>query len=94
MCPKAHVVCCGQEKDPHKYILAKAAAMLKGLDHMDRFLAECLPFRLTELTPQEREENRKNGVTGGGQMDVIRSMAETAASGKRLTISYKKEETH
>ena len=51
---------------------------------MDRFLSKCLPFRLTELTPQEREENRKNGVTGGGQMDVVRSMAETAASGKRL----------
>lgn len=51
---------------------------------MDRFLTKCLPFRLTELTSQEREENRKNGVTGGGQMDVIRSMAETAASGKRL----------
>ena len=51
---------------------------------MDHFLSQCLPFRLTELTSDEREENRKNGVTGGGQMDVIRAMAETAASGKRL----------
>ena len=51
---------------------------------MDYFLSQCLPFRLTELTSDEREENRKNGVTGGGQMDVIRAMAETAASGKRL----------
>jgi hypothetical protein len=42
MCPKAHVVCCGQEKDPHKYILAKAAAMLKGLDH-DYAEADVIP---------------------------------------------------
>ena len=42
MCPKAHVVCCGQEKDPHKYTLAKAAAMLKGLDH-DYANADVIP---------------------------------------------------
>ena len=42
MCPKAHVVCCGQEIDPHKYILAKAAAMLKGLEY-DYANADVIP---------------------------------------------------
>ena len=62
MCPKAHVVCCGQEKDPHKYTLAKAAAMLKGLDHdyanadvipEDRFVGQTFSLGVTGF-PIER----------------------------------------
>lgn len=41
-CPGASIVCCGQEKDPHRYILAKAAAMLKGLGY-DYANADVIP---------------------------------------------------
>ena len=58
--------------------------ILKDRLLMETFLAKCLPFKPTELTGKEREENKKTGVVGGGQMDVIRSMAKTAASGRRL----------
>ena len=51
---------------------------------MNHFLTDYLPFRLTELTEEERKENQSKGVLGGGQMDVIRAMAKTASSGKRL----------
>lgn len=55
-CPKAGVVCCGQEKDTHKYILAKAAAKLKGLEHEyanadvipeDRFVGQTFSLGIT-----------------------------------------------
>lgn len=55
-CPKAGVVCCGQEKDTHWYILAKAAAKLKGLEHEyanadvipeDRFVGQTFSLGIT-----------------------------------------------
>ena len=33
LCPEARVICCGQEKDPHNYIMAKTIARLKGREH-------------------------------------------------------------
>ena len=52
-----HIICCGQEADPHKYILAKAIAALKGLEHgyenanvipEDRFIGQSFTLGITE----------------------------------------------
>ena len=40
--PGASVVCCGQEKDPHNYIMAKTIARLKGREH-DLVNADVIP---------------------------------------------------
>ena len=54
--PGARVVCCGQEKDPYGYVLAKAGAMLKGLEYEyvntnvipeDYFVGQTFPLVIT-----------------------------------------------
>ena len=40
--PQAHVVCAGQEKDPRKYSIAEADAILKGIEH-DYVNADVIP---------------------------------------------------
>ena len=54
--PGASVVCCGQEKDPYGYVLAKAIAMLKGLEYEyvntnvipeDYFVGQTFPLVIT-----------------------------------------------
>lgn len=42
LCPEARVICCGQEKDPHNYIMAKTIARLKGREH-DLVNADVIP---------------------------------------------------
>ena len=57
--------------------------LLKDRGLLKRFL-EILPFPPTALTDEEKGRNREEGTEGGGQLDVIREMAEKASSGKRL----------
>ena len=72
-----------QLKDMEGTLPEDTEILFKDRQLMDRFLSG-LPFPLTELTQEERQMNIAEGITGGGQMDVILDMAMAAASGKRL----------